>query len=134
MQNIEKKKLEKDDNRDPLTGAPGAHPVGVGVGATGGGAAGAAIGTAVAGPVGTAVGLVIGAVAGGMAGKGGAEAIDPTAEDAYWRENHSKQPFAKKDRTYDDYAPAYRTGYQGFGNHYQKGTRFEDAESSLREH
>ena len=32
-----------DANRDPITGAPGAHPVGTGVGATGGGAAGAAI-------------------------------------------------------------------------------------------
>src|SRR3954471_9273816 len=102
MQNIEKKKLEKDDNRDPLTGAPGAHPVGVGVGAAGGGATGAAIGTAVAGPVGTAVGAVIGAVAGGLAGKGVAESIDPTAEEAYWRENHRSQPFAR-DRAYDEF-------------------------------
>src|SRR5713101_2534628 len=93
----------KDENRDPITGAPGAHPIGVGVGAAGAGAAGAAIGTALAGPVGTAVGAVIGAVAGGLTGKGVAEAIDPTAEDAYWRENHRTQPFAK-DRAYDDYA------------------------------
>ena len=46
---------EGDANRDPITKAPGAHPVGVGVGAAGGGAAGAAIGS-LAGPVGTAVG------------------------------------------------------------------------------
>ena len=31
-------------NEDPLTGAPGAHPVGVALGATGGAAAGAAVG------------------------------------------------------------------------------------------
>ncbi|MGZ8901027.1 MAG: glycine zipper family protein, partial [Limisphaerales bacterium] len=46
------KNRNADANRDPITGAPGAHPVGTGVGATGGGAAGAAIGAAVGGPVG----------------------------------------------------------------------------------
>jgi hypothetical protein len=73
----------RDANRDPITGAPGAHPVGTGVGATGGGAAGAAIGAAVGGPVGAAVGLAAGAIAGGLAGKGAAEAVNPTAEDGY---------------------------------------------------
>ena len=65
-------------NRDPITGTPGAHPVGTGVGAVAGGmAAGAAAGT-VAGPVGTVVGAAVGAVAGGFAGNGVAEKIDPT--------------------------------------------------------
>src|SRR4051794_18951033 len=58
-----------EENRDPITGAPGAHPVGTGVGAVlGGAAAGAAAGTAAAGPVGTLVGTAVGAVAGGLAG------------------------------------------------------------------
>ncbi len=78
-------------NRDPITGTPGAHPVGTGVGAAGGAAAGAAIG-AVAGPVGAAVGLVAGGVVGGLAGKGVAEKIDPTAQDAYWRDNYLEAP------------------------------------------
>ena len=66
------------ENRDPITGAPGAHPVGTGVGAAAGGiAAGAAAGS-VAGPVGTVVGAAVGAVAGGLAGKGVAEKVDPT--------------------------------------------------------
>lgn len=66
-------------NLDPITGAPGAHPVGTGVGAVAGGvAAGAAAGT-VAGPVGTAVGAAVGAVAGGLAGKKVAEKERPTA-------------------------------------------------------
>src|SRR5260221_4354034 len=81
------KAMHKDKNpanRDPLTGAPGAHPLGTGLGAVAGGAAtGAAIGT-VAGPVGTAAGIVAGAVVGGLAGKGVAEKVDPTVEDAYW--------------------------------------------------
>lgn len=65
-------------NRDPISGAPGAHPVGTGLGAAAGGvAAGAAVG-AIAGPVGMAVGAGVGAVAGGLAGKGVAEAVDPT--------------------------------------------------------
>src|SRR5215213_3499455 len=97
-----------DANRDPITGAPGAHPVGTGVGATGGGAAGAAIGAAVGGPVGAAVGLAAGAVAGGLAGKGAAEAVNPTAEDAYWRDNYSSQPYYEHGYSYDDdYRPAY---------------------------
>src|SRR5688572_26056720 len=72
-------KNEPDANRDPITGTPGAHPVGTGVGAAGGGAAGAAIGMA-AGPVGAAVGATVGAIAGGLAGKGAAEAVNPTVE------------------------------------------------------
>jgi hypothetical protein len=122
---------DRDMNPDPITGAPGAHPVGVGLGAAAAGATGAAIGTAVAGPIGTAVGAVIGAVAGGMAGKGVAELIDPTAEDAYWREQHRAQPYATH-REYDEYAGAYRAGYEGYGRHYKDGTRFEDAEPALR--
>jgi phage tail tape-measure protein len=64
-------------NPDPLTGAPGAHPVGTGLGAVSGAAAGASLGAA-AGPVGAAVGTVVGALAGALAGKGAAEAVHPT--------------------------------------------------------
>ena len=63
----------KDLNEDPITGEPGSHPVGTGLGAAGGAAAGAALGTAVGGPIGTVVGGIIGAVTGGLAGKDVAE-------------------------------------------------------------
>src|SRR5688500_20285556 len=77
---------KKHDSRPaPITGEPGAHPVGVAGGATGGALAGAAIG-AVGGPVGSAIGGAIGAVAGGLAGEGAAGAVNPTEEDSYWRE------------------------------------------------
>lgn len=122
---------DRDTNPDAITGEPGSHPVGTGLGAAGGGAAGAAIGTAVGGPIGTVVGAVIGAISGGLAGKAVAEAVDPTAEDAYWREQHGSASYAKG-RTYEDYQPAYRTGYESFGK-YEPGTKFEDAESELRE-
>jgi len=125
-------KEKRDRNEDPITGEPGSHPVGTGIGAAGAGAAGAAIGTAVAGPVGTAVGAVIGAVAGGYAGHAAGEAIDPTVEDAYWREHHSKQPFAKSDTSYDEYQPAYRAGYEGYATHGKKTPSFEKAEPDLR--
>ncbi len=118
---------ERDINADPLTGEPGSHPVGTGLGAASAGAAGAAIGS-LAGPIGTAVGAVIGAVAGGYAGKGVAEAIDPTAEEAYWREHHREQPYAEDAAAYDDYLAAYRAGYTG----YRRGETFEQREADLR--
>ena len=98
-------------NRDPITGEPGAHPVGTGLGAAGGAATGAAVG-AVGGPVGLAVGAVVGAVVGGLAGKGAAEAVNPTEEEAYWRDSYLSEPYYSRSYTYDDYAPAYRAGYQ----------------------
>ena len=103
---------DRDLNRDPITDEPGAHPVGTGVGATGGAAAGAAAGS-VGGPVGMAVGGVVGAVVGGLAGKAAAESINPTVEEAHWRENYTREPYYEKGRSFDDYAPAYRLGLTG---------------------
>src|SRR5688500_9027784 len=76
-------------NPDPITGAPGSHPVGTGIGAAGGAATGAAVGS-LGGPIGAMVGGVAGAVVGGLIGKGVGEAVDPS-EDAYWRETHSSR-------------------------------------------
>ena len=116
-------------NRDPITGAPGAHPVGTGMGAAAGGATGAAIGS-VAGPAGTLIGAAVGAIAGGLAGKGVAEMVDPTVEDAYWRDHHVKQPYYSKGREYDAFAPAYRTGYEGRAKY--DGRKFDEVESDLQ--
>ncbi len=124
-------KNDKSRNPDPITGAPGSHPVGTGVGAAvGGAAAGAAVGT-VAGPLGTIAGAAVGAVVGGLAGKGIAEKIDPTREDAYWRENHLTQSYAQN-RPYDAYAPAYRVGYEGYGQYGTTGKSFDESEAELR--
>jgi hypothetical protein len=126
----EEKKRNPDSNPDPITGAPGAHPVGTGLGAAAGGAAtGAAIGT-VAGPVGTVAGIAVGAIAGGLAGKGIAEKIDPTVEDAYWRENYRSRDYVPEDAGYDTYEPAYRTGYEGYARH--QGKRYEEVEPELQ--
>lgn len=99
-------------NRDPMTDAPGSHPVGTGVGTLGGAVAGAAAGS-LAGPVGTAVGGLVGAIVGAAAGHSAGEAINPTVEEAYWRSAYGKEPYFNEKYTFDDYAPAYRAGFMG---------------------
>ena len=118
-------------NTDPITGAPGAHPVGTGVGALAGGMAAGAVAGSVAGPVGTVIGAVVGAVAGGMAGKAVAEQIDPTAEDAYWRDNHTSRPYFRAGSSYDDYGPAYRYGVESYRS--RPSATFDEAEAGLAE-
>ena len=121
--------IRTDANRDPITGAPGAHPVGTGVGAiVGGAAAGAAAGT-VAGPAGTVVGAAVGAVLGGLAGKGIAESIDPTREDAYWRGHYSNRPYVPADASYNDYGPAYSYGVNSYSTY--AGRDWDDVEPEL---
>ncbi len=127
--------LQRDEsdaeNRDPITGAPGAHPVGTGIGAAlGGAAAGAATGT-VAGPVGTVIGAAVGAIVGGLAGKGVAERIDPTVEDAYWRDEYRSRPYVEG-ATYEEFGPAYAYGVTTFDRYEgATGRRFEDVEGDL---
>jgi hypothetical protein len=132
----------KDANRDPITDEPGAHPVGTGIGtAVGGAAAGAALGAAgaamegavlgmAAGPVGAVVGAVAGGVVGGLVGKQIAEGLNPTEEEAYWRDNYSGRPYVGKGDPYEDYAPAYRYGWESYGRH--SGRTFDEAETDLR--
>ena len=120
-----------EPNRDPISGTPGAHPVGTGSGALAGGAAGAAVGTAVGGPVGGVIGAAVGAVGGGLAGKGIAEMVDPTVEEAYWRETYAKEPYYAQSRDFDFYRPAYRTGYEGRVKYH--GRSFDEVEDDLRQ-
>ncbi len=115
-------------NPDPLTGEPGSHPIGTGVGTAGGGITGAAIGAVVGGPVGAAVGAVVGGVVGAYSGRGVAEAINHTEEEKYWRDEHAKQPWAG-DSTYDHYAPAYKTGYEGAAKY--PGRDYGEVEADL---
>lgn len=120
---------DNNANRDPITGAPGSHPVGTGIGAAlGGAAAGAAAGTVV-GPAGTIVGAAVGAIVGGLAGKGVAEAIDPTLEDAYWRDHYSDRTYVEHGANYDDYGPAYGLGTDGVVRN--PGRTFDEAEPDL---
>lgn len=120
-----------DTNPDAITGAPGSHPVATGVGAAGAGLTGTIIGTAVGGPVGGVIGAAVGSILGAYAGKGVGELVDPTAEDAYWRENHRTQAHAA-DGGYDEFEHGYKTGYQGYATHGVAGRSFDESESDLR--
>lgn len=123
-------KENKETNPDPITGEAGAHPVGTGLGAAGAGAAGAAIGGALGGPIGAVVGAAIGGVGGGLAGKGVAEMIDPTQEEAYWRDNYRSRDYVEAGLDYDVYDPAYRYGWEAYGRYPDR--TYEDIEPELR--
>ena len=129
------------ENRDPLSGEKGAHPVGTGVGAAVTGAAagvaggalgvamtGAAVGAA-GGPIGAVVGAVVGAVAGGLAGKGIAEGVNPTAEHEHWRANYQTRPYVESGHPYETYEPAYQYGIDARTQHADKS--FDEAETDL---
>jgi phage tail tape-measure protein len=130
---IKKERIERPPaaNPDPITGEPGSHPVGTGVGSAGGAAAGAAVGGAIGGPVGAVVGGAVGAVVGGAAGHAAGEAVNPTVEDAYWRENYSDRPYASSGRPYSDYQPAYRYGWESASRREYADKRFEEVEGDL---
>jgi hypothetical protein len=120
---------ERDANEDPITGAPGAHPVGAGLGAAAGGAAtGAAIG-AVTGPIGAGVGILVGGIAGGLAGKAIAEQIDPTTEERYWRDEYPKRDYYDPTIGYEEVGPAYQHGWKSRARHHDRG--WEEAEPDL---
>jgi hypothetical protein len=122
---------KRDANPDPISGEPGAHPVGVAGGGAGGAAAGAAIGAAVGGPVGALVGGAAGAIAGGLAGKGVAESVNPTEEEGYWRDNFKTRPYYQTGKDFDYYNPAYRYGWENASRPEYASRRFEDVESDL---
>ena len=101
---------DHDSNPDPITGAPGSHPTGVGIGTASGAATGAAVGM-LGGPIGAAIGAIAGGIVGGLVGKGVGEAVDPTEDDNYWRGEHRNRPYYNAEHDYDrDLAPAYRYG------------------------
>lgn len=133
---MDAKSREKNpEHQDPITGATGAHPVGTGLGAAAGGAAGiaaasAAAGTA-AGPAGMATGIAVGAVAGGLVGHGIGEAISPSEEETYWRDNHSRQWYAGE-TSYEDYQDAYRLGYEGYARHGVTGRTYDELEPDFQ--
>ena len=58
-----------------------------------------------------------------------AEAVDPTVEATYWRDNYSSRPYVESTDSYDDYGPAYGYGVDSFGKN--KGRDFDDVEPEL---
>ncbi len=129
-------KSNLNENRDPITGEPGSHPVGTGIGAAvgslaglaGAAATGAALGTAV-GPIGTVAGAAIGGLIGGLAGSAAGEDVNPTVEHAYWNENYKNRPYAEQGKSYDTYKPAYDHGINAYSAN--EGRSFDEIEPQL---
>lgn len=107
---IIRKHVVGDMNRDAISGEPGAHPIGTGLGSASGAAVGAVVGTLL-GPVGMLIGGGIGAIVGGAAGHDAAEGIDPTGEVGYWRTTYGDRPYADPQYHFEsDFRPAYEFG------------------------
>ncbi len=123
--------ISKAHKENPIAGVTGDHPIGTGIGAVGVGAAAGAVGGAVAGPVGAVAGAIVGAVAGGIAGKATAEVLNPTIETKYWQDNHASRPYADRVIGYDQYAPAYRYGWESYGSKDGSTRTFDTAEADL---
>jgi hypothetical protein len=94
------------------------HPAGT-MGAAGGAVTGTALGGAVGGPAGAVIGGTVSANSGGVSGRSAAEVVNPTEEEAYWRETFVSRPYADETLGYDHYRPAYRYGWES-------RTRFPD--------
>jgi uncharacterized protein (TIGR02271 family) len=144
MNRKDKMNEKNQENRDPITGEPGSHPVATGAGAVAGGAAGAAAGS-VAGPVGTGVGAAAGAVLGGVGGKAAGEKFDPTSSDLdryldYTVIDREGNKVGSVDAIWEDRTgqPAYvavKTGWLGFGNSHvvpAHGAEVSDATRKIR--
>lgn len=51
-------------------------------------------------------------------------------EASYWRSEYQNEPYVAKGERFDEYAPAYRTGYEGRSQY--AGQRFEDVQDNLK--
>lgn len=102
----------RDLTADVVSDEPDGHPVGTGVGAAGGAVTGTSLGGAIGGAAGAVIGGAIGAIGGGLAGRSAAEVVNPTEEEAYWREAFLSRPYADETLGYDHYRPAYRYGWE----------------------
>jgi hypothetical protein len=122
---------QTDANLDPISGEVGSHPVGTGVGAAGAGTVATIVGGVVGGPIGAVAGAVIGSVVGGLAGKDVAEQVNPTFAETNWQETYTSSSYAEKDKTYEDYQPAYLTGYEGYDRYGHSGRTYSEVETDL---
>lgn len=91
-------------------------------------------GRAVAGAVGTAVGVAAGA-ADALAKKDAPRKTAPPKveaanEELYWREHFAAEPYYDSTFDFDEYLPAWRTGWEGRAKY--PGRSFEDAEGDLQ--
>ena len=81
-------------------------------------------------------GRLAGSAAGAAAGAAAAvrnavpPKVDPELEEAYWREHYAGEPYFDAMYTFEDYLPAFRTGWEGRAKY--AGPSFEDVERDLK--
>ncbi len=63
-------------------------------------------------------------------GPGFTEGVNPVLEEAYWRKNYLREPYYERGYTFDDYLPAYRTGWEGRLRY--SGRTYEQCERDLQ--
>lgn len=56
--------------------------------------------------------------------------VDAGLEEAYWREHYAGEPYYDAMYSFEDYLPAFRTGWQGRARY--AGRSFEDVEKDLK--
>jgi hypothetical protein len=81
---------------------------------------------------GASSGCASGAVAGSNAHKMNSQTVNPSVESQYWKDNYSKRPYADAKVTQDDFAPAYRYGWESFASHGGDEKTFDTVEPDLR--
>lgn len=79
--------------------------------------------------LGTMVGTAAGVVA-ALIGKAPAPKADPMTEELYWREHYASEPYYDASFAFEDYLPAWRTGWEGRAKYAGRG--FADAERELQ--
>jgi hypothetical protein len=55
--------------------------------------------------------------------------VDARVEEAYWRTSYQREPYYERGYAFDDYLPAYRTGWEGRVRYH--GRTFVQAEREL---
>ena len=56
--------------------------------------------------------------------------VNPEVEETYWRQNYLREPYYERGYTFDDYLPAYRTGWEGRLRY--AGRNYEQCERDLQ--
>ena len=59
-----------------------------------------------------------------------AERVNPVVEETYWRENYLRETYYERGYTFEDYLPAYRTGWEGRLRY--AGRTYEQCERELQ--
>ena len=78
-------------------------------------------GKTVAGAIGTAAGIAAGTAA-ALAGKNPErKKVEPANEELYWREHFAAEPYVETAYQFEDYLPAWRTGWEGRGKYAGRG-------------